>query len=667
MADDDEFTPRLGRQRSSRGPKLRRYAGRVIAAANLARGAGLGGKGKGGFSGHRYGRGAGVGRLLASRDQHSAFRQRRVVVKARIVRLAGKGAGRAAAHLRYLQRDGTDRAGERSTLYGPEQDRADGKEFLSRGSEDRHQFRFIVASEDGERYEDLKLLVRRLMTQMAEDLGTRLDWVAVDHFNTGHPHSHILLRGVDERGDNLIIARDYIGRGLRERAAELVELDLGTRTDREIILSRRAEITQERLTSIDRTLLRGAENSIVKPATADPLDHDLQAGRLAHLARMGLAQLLPTGRYRLDPDLETVLRTMGERGDIIRTMQREFTRLNLDRASADRIIYDPAAPGAQPIVGRVLTRGLADEMDDRHYLLIDGIDGRTHYVPIGTADGSGLDVRGEDAGLASGAVVEIRPSVPVVREVDRTIAAVAGTNAGRYDADAHFRHDPAASEAFVEAHVRRLEAMRRKGGVAERDAGGSWTIAPDHLERVEAFERRQLMVKPVEISLLSPVDVRELASADAATWLDRTLVASEPLPLRETGFGRATAAALVQRRQWLMDEGLAEQTDGEIRYRKDMLAILRRRELLRVAGQLSRELGLPFGEAMEGERLEGVYRRRVDLISGRFAVFERSRDFTLVPWRPVLERRIGQGVAGLMREDGVNWSVARGRSGPNIS
>jgi len=220
MADDDEFTPRLGRQHASRGPKMRRYAGRVIAAANLARGAGLGGKGKGGFSGHRNGRGAGVGRLLASRDQHGAFRQRRVVVKARIVRLAGKGAGRAAAHLRYLQRDGTDRAGERSTLYGPEQDRADGKEFLSRGSEDRHQFRFIVAPEDGEHYEELKPLVRRLMTQMEEDLNTRLDWVAVDHFNTGRPHSHILLRGVDERGDNLIIARDYIGQGLRERAGD---------------------------------------------------------------------------------------------------------------------------------------------------------------------------------------------------------------------------------------------------------------------------------------------------------------------------------------------------------------------------------------------------------------------------------------------------------------
>src|SRR3546814_5004781 len=95
-------------------------------------------------------------------------------------------------------------------------------------------FRFIVSAEDGAEYPDLKLYVRRLMTQVEEDLGTRLDWVAVDHFNTERPHTHIVLRGVDDRGDNLIIAREYISHGLRERASELVTLDLGPRMDREI-------------------------------------------------------------------------------------------------------------------------------------------------------------------------------------------------------------------------------------------------------------------------------------------------------------------------------------------------------------------------------------------------------------------------------------------------
>src|SRR3546814_20156491 len=77
---------------------------------------------------------------------------------------------------------------------------------------------------------------------------------------------------------------------------------------------------------------------------------------------------------------------MGERGDIIRTMQRELTARKLERAPVDRVIFDPAAEGAAPIVGRVVTRGLADEHEDRHYLLIDGIDGRTHYAEIGKGE-----------------------------------------------------------------------------------------------------------------------------------------------------------------------------------------------------------------------------------------------------------------------------------------
>ena len=73
---------------------------------------------------------------------------RRVVVKARIVRL--KFSSRAAdAHIRYLQRDGTTRDGVRGRLYSAETDGADGDMFTKCSCEDRHQFRFIVAPEDG--------------------------------------------------------------------------------------------------------------------------------------------------------------------------------------------------------------------------------------------------------------------------------------------------------------------------------------------------------------------------------------------------------------------------------------------------------------------------------------------------------------------------------------
>src|SRR3546814_16224743 len=109
-----------------------------------------------------------------------------------------------------------------------------------------------VSPEDGDQFADLKPFVRRLMSEMEKDLGTKLEWVAVDHFNTGHPHSHIMLRGKNDRGADLVIAREYISHGARERAMAIATLDLGPRTDLEIDARLRPDIGAEGLTAIDR-------------------------------------------------------------------------------------------------------------------------------------------------------------------------------------------------------------------------------------------------------------------------------------------------------------------------------------------------------------------------------------------------------------------------------
>lgn len=81
---------------------------------------------------------------------------------------------------------------------------------MERGREDRHQFRFNVAPEDGDRLSNLRAFTRDVMRQMADDLRTRLDWVAVDHFNTGHLHSHVAIRVKDDTGKAPIIAQAYM-------------------------------------------------------------------------------------------------------------------------------------------------------------------------------------------------------------------------------------------------------------------------------------------------------------------------------------------------------------------------------------------------------------------------------------------------------------------------
>src|SRR5690606_28702928 len=133
-----------------------------------------------------------------------------------------------------------------------------------------------------DQYTDLQPLVRKLLARMETDLGTTLDWVAVDHFNTGHPHSHVVLRGKDDWGQDLIIARDYISRGMRERACEVVTLDLGPRTDQEIDRRLAEEVEQERLTNLDRRLLQeqDSERLIHPMAQLSPRDQTLRAGRL---------------------------------------------------------------------------------------------------------------------------------------------------------------------------------------------------------------------------------------------------------------------------------------------------------------------------------------------------------------------------------------------------
>ncbi len=652
---DDDFTPKLGRTRSKDGKKVVKYGGRILAAARLA-GAKTGVRSRR-FDGSRIGRGASMGRLLSSRDRLAGFRGRRAMVKASLVRLAGKAGQVARAHMRYIQRDGVTRQGLPGELYGPDTDRANGDDFLKRTAHDRHQFRFIVSAEDGAEYPDLKPYVRRLMTQVEKDLGTKLDWVAVDHFNTDRPHTHIVLRGVDDRGDNLIIAREYISHGLRERASELVTLDLGPRIDREIEDRLRHDVDQERLTAIDRRLLRRMDTDrTVSPADNDPFQQSIAAGRLRKLKAMDLAEDIGGGRYRLAEGLEDTLRRMGERGDIIRLMQRELTARRLDRAGVEQVVTTDMR---EPLVGRMIHRGFSDEHRDRHYLMIDGADGRVHYVDIGRGDAT--------QSVPEGATVLIEATRAGATAADRAVDAVARANGGRYSIDLHLRHDPQASESYATSHVRRLEAMRRAGAGPERNADGSWTIPSDHLTRAETFAQRQQRDRPIALSILSPRPVGDLVAIEAPTWLDRELASGASDAARDAGFGREVRTALAARRQWLIEQQLADGDGQSFRLRAHALENLRQRELESVSGRISGQLGKQFEPTQIGERVEGVIARRVDLESGSYALVERSRDFTLVPWRDVLDRNIGKAASGIVRADGINWQFGRGRSGQTIS
>jgi type IV secretory pathway VirD2 relaxase len=662
VAAEDDFQPKLGRLRARGSPRGKRYLQHVLRAVARAGGSfryGAAG-GRRGFRGSRLGRGAAIGHALATRERYAGYRQRRVVIKSRIVKLAGKGLDATKAHLRYIQRDGVTPQGEPGRLYDANLDYADGKAFLAHCEGDRHQFRFIVAAEDAAEYPDLKPFIRRLMIHMEKDLGTRLEWVAVDHYNTGHPHTHVLLRGKDDRGKDLVIARDYISRGMRERAAEIVTLDLGPGSDLEIERKLRLEVDQERFTSLDRSLLRevGADRVLtIRSGGFDLSRHAMKVGRLCKLQQLGLASEVEPGRWSLAKDLEDRLRELGTRDDIIKTLNHELRVVGMERAFSDYAVADAAAP-QQPVVGRVLRKGLADELNDRHYLIVDGLDGRVHYVDIG---------KGEPAEpIPGGTVVSATPRLSSVRRSDRTVLEIASANGGQYSVDIHLRHDTTATAEFAEAHVRRLEAIRRIVGGVERQPDGTWLIGTDHLDRVAEYERARTRTAPVVIQVLSAWSLEQQVSADGATWLDRELVSSSPTLVRDAGFGREVRRALERRRQWLIQAKLAHEEEDRVIYRSNLLSVLRRRELGRMAAQLSEELGLKYVELREGQEVSGVLRRSVHLTGGRFAVVQTDRSFALAPWRRTLEQHLGMSISGRITSTGVSWDLGKQR-GPSVS
>lgn len=493
MAHDDEFfEPKPGRsrrdttgradkapaklmQRVARSGGNPRRLGSVIPAAKRAPSGRYNARGRGAKIAAAIPRESG---WSVDRASGSRFRMRRVTVKARYVKAAAKGAGRA--HLAYLERDGVTRDGQPGRLYSTFGDEIDRDAFLDRGIDDRHQFRFIVAPEDGARYADLKPFTRDLMASVETDLGTTLDWVAVDHHDTGHPHIHVIVRGVTEDGKTLNIAGDYIAHGLRHRASEVLTRDLGHQTERELQRQLETEVDAERLTRLDRALIGQAKDGVVglrlvgQTNEAGRTYQQLLIARARQLERMGLAETTEPLRWSLSPDTEVTLRAMGERGDIIKTMHRAMQHAGGERSPELYTVHGDG-PLKAPIVGRVTGRGLADKMAERRYVVVDGIDGRSHYLGIGAADEQ----------LPIGSIIRLSNTPTTARQADRTIADIAAANGGRYSAERHMLHDHSASDTYIEMHVRRLEAsmhMKREAGL------GLW------LDQLEARAHKNVAV-----------------------------------------------------------------------------------------------------------------------------------------------------------------------------
>ncbi len=287
------------------------------------------------------------------------------------------------------------------------------------------------------------------------------------------------------------------------------------------------------------------------------------------LERLGLAKPAGPAQWMLDAEAESSLRALGERGDIIERLHRTLG----ERSPSEWSLSGEA--GEQPIVGKLVARGLDDELTGTAYAIVDGVDGRVHHLRLPDLEAT------SDA--PPGGIVELR--------------------------------------RFA-------------------DAAGRERVA---------------------LAVRSDLSVEAQATAPGATWLDRRLIAREPTPIGETGFGAEVRSALDRRTEFLIGEGLARRQGQRVLLARDLLDTLRQREIGAVGGRLAIETGLPMRAVEKGEHVAGVYRQRLALALGRFAMIDDGLGFSLVPWTPALDRHLGQQVSGVANATGVEWNFGRKR------
>jgi type IV secretory pathway VirD2 relaxase len=272
---------------------------------------------------------------------------------------------------------------------------------------DPRLWKVVVSPEAGGKI-DLRAHARSVVAQMEEDLGTKLEWSAIDHYDTDHPHVHVTIRGVDDRGRSLRLPRDYVQHGIRGRSQELLTRSLGPRLDLDRRKARERAVLAPRLTEIDRALRRQAtEEGIIgfsDPVPAHPgaQERRLQdLRRLAHLEGLGLAERSGERSWRLSDRLEAGLRQIQVSGDIQKSLAIAGIGIS-DRHSP--VALTSLEPGRE-LRGRVAGAAF-DESSDQPFLIVEGTDGQRHVVPQSR---SIQDLRGEGR-LRPGEIVTIHAS-----------------------------------------------------------------------------------------------------------------------------------------------------------------------------------------------------------------------------------------------------------------
>jgi type IV secretory pathway VirD2 relaxase len=319
------------------------------------------------------------------RSAHAAKFHQRVAV--RVTYSSNKTSGQWKAHGHYIARDSaTQKENIKAVGFSASETAVNVAEHLAswQSAGDERMFKIIVSPEFGERM-DLERYTRNLMRRIEQSLLTKLEWVAVVHHNTEHPHIHIALRGLDDRGAALRLPRAFIQSGIRRHAEELATHELGFRTERDALEAQRREVQQLRFTSLDRIIQRSRGNAAdYFTVRREPIDSRRQyaraqdhhvLARLAKLEQIGLAARADRHSWLVRGDFEDVLRTMQRTNDRQKMLARHAALVSDERLPLQITPF----PAISVLEGRVLGNG-HEENTGRPYLLLEGVEGKIHFL-----------------------------------------------------------------------------------------------------------------------------------------------------------------------------------------------------------------------------------------------------------------------------------------------
>ena len=301
----------------------------------------------------------------------------RVVVRALIGRHHGSGWARLAGlrgHFRYIGRDGVGPRGEGAEFFGPEADAVSPNAIAKAWMDDTLHYRLMISPEHGDCIADLRAYVRDVMRHVGRDLSEpRIPWVAVCHYNTDHPHAHVVMRGRREDGNALNISPRYLCAGVRGRAEEVASAELGdfSRGPQERWAWQETKV--ERFTALDRRLAQAADEKglVTLPTDRSPTWRALLHARLRTLTALGLAEPLGA-QYRIAPDLQWQLTTL-------ELTKAQLRVINQRRLATGEPVHELRAGVLE---GRTVEAGFHDQHGTAGYVILRDKAGAEHYARL---------------------------------------------------------------------------------------------------------------------------------------------------------------------------------------------------------------------------------------------------------------------------------------------